>query len=159
MADSATFEALVLNQRDGQTEATLTALTDADLPPEDVLVAVDYSSLNYKDGLAVTGKGKIVRRFPLVPGIDLAGTVLESASPAYRPGDRVVLTGWGVGESHWGGYAQRARVKADWLTPLPDKLDTRQAMAIGTAGFTAMLCVLALEQNGVKPDAATARCW
>ena len=99
---------------------------------------MDYSSLNYKDGLAVTGKGKIVRRFPLVPGIDLAGTVLESASPAYRPGDRVVLTGWGVGESHWGGYAQRARVKADWLTPLPDKLDTRQAMAIGTAGFTAM---------------------
>lgn len=153
MTEPTTFNALVLSQRDGQTVAELTRLTDADLPAEQVLVAVDYSSLNYKDGLAVTGKGKIVRRFPLVPGIDLAGTVLESASPAYRPGDRVVLTGWGVGESHWGGYAQRARVRADWLTPLPDRLDSRQAMAIGTAGFTAMLCVLALEQAGVRPDA------
>jgi len=141
MTDPTTFRALVLDQRDGQTVADLTQLTDADLPPEQVLVAVDYSSLNYKDGLAVTGKGKIVRRFPLVPGIDLAGTVLESASSAYRSGDRVVLTGWGVGESFWGGYAQRARVKAEWLTPLPDSLGTRQAMAIGTAGFTAMDCV------------------
>jgi acrylyl-CoA reductase (NADPH) len=154
MTDSATFKALVLNQRDGQTVVDLTTLTHADLPPEEVLVSVEYSSLNYKDGLAVTGKGKIVRRFPLVPGIDLAGTVLESATPAYQPGDRVVLTGWGVGESYWGGYAQRARVKADWLVPLPEKLDSRRAMAIGTAGFTAMLCVLALEQAGVKPDAA-----
>ncbi|HRF62458.1 MAG TPA: MDR family oxidoreductase [Candidatus Competibacter sp.] len=154
MTDPTTFRALVLDQRDGQTVAELTQLTDADLPPEQVLVAVEYSSLNYKDGLAVTGKGKIVRRFPLVPGIDLAGTVLESASSAYRSGDRVVLTGWGVGESFWGGYAQRARVKAEWLTPLPDSLGTRQAMAIGTAGFTAMLCVLALEQAGVKPDGA-----
>ncbi|MCC9002634.1 MAG: oxidoreductase, partial [Candidatus Competibacter sp.] len=154
MTDPTTFRALVLDQRDGQTVADLTQLTDADLPPEQVLVAVEYSSLNYKDGLAVTGKGKIVRRFPLVPGIDLAGTVLESASSAYRSGDRVVLTGWGVGESFWGGYAQRARVKAEWLTPLPDSLGTRQAMAIGTAGFTAMLCVLALEQAGVKPDGA-----
>ncbi|MEI2772118.1 MAG: MDR family oxidoreductase [Candidatus Competibacter sp.] len=154
MTDPTTFRALILDQRDGQTVAELTRLTDTDLPPEPVLVAVDYSSLNYKDGLAVTGKGKIVRRFPLVPGIDLAGTVLESASSAYRSGDRVVLTGWGVGESFWGGYAQRARVKAEWLTPLPDSLGTRQAMAIGTAGFTAMLCVLALEQAGVKPDGA-----
>ncbi|HHW76339.1 MAG TPA: oxidoreductase [Xanthomonadaceae bacterium] len=154
MSDSTTFKALVLNQRDGQTVASLTTLTDADLPPEEVLVAVDYSSLNYKDGLAVTGKGKIVRQFPMVPGVDLAGTVLESATSAYQPGDRVVLTGWSVGERYWGGYAQRARVKAEWLTPLPDKLDSRRAMAIGTAGFTAMLCVMALEQAGVKPDAA-----
>ncbi len=154
MSDSTTFKALVLNQQDGQTVASLTTLTDADLPPEEVLVAVDYSSLNYKDGLAVTGKGKIVRQFPMVPGVDLAGTVLESATSAYQPGDRVVLTGWSVGERYWGGYAQRARVKAEWLTPLPDKLDSRRAMAIGTAGFTAMLCVMALEQAGVKPDAA-----
>jgi acrylyl-CoA reductase (NADPH) len=154
MTETATFKALVLNQRDGQTVAELATLTDADLPPEAVLVAVDYSSLNYKDGLAITGKGKIVRQFPMVPGIDLAGAVLESAAPAYQPGDRVVLTGWSVGERYWGGYAQRARVRAEWLTPLPDKLDSRQAMAIGTAGFTAMLCVLALEQAGVRPDAA-----
>jgi len=154
MTESATFKALVLTQDAGKTVAELKALTDADLPSEEVLVAVDYSSLNYKDGLAVTGRGKIVRRFPLVPGIDLAGTVLESATPAYRPGDRVVLTGWGVGEGYWGGYAQRARVKADWLVPLPDGLSSLQAMAIGTAGFTAMLCVLALEEAGLKPDAA-----
>jgi acrylyl-CoA reductase (NADPH) len=154
MTETATFKALVLNQRDGQTVATLATLTDADLPPEAVLVAVDYSSLNYKDGLAITGKGKIVRQFPMVPGIDLAGTVLESAAPAYQPGGGVVLTGWSVGERYWGGYAQRARVRAEWLTPLPDKLDSRQAMAIGTAGFTAMLCVMALEQAGVRPDAA-----
>lgn len=153
MTKTAMFKALLLNQRDGQTLADLVTLTTADLPPGEVLVAVEYSSLNYKDGLAVTGKGKIVRQFPLVPGIDLAGTVLESAAPAYQPGDRVVLTGWGVGERYWGGYAQRARVRADWLTPLPEKLDSRRAMAIGTAGFTAMLCVLALEQAGVKPDA------
>ncbi len=152
MTATATFKALVLNQRDGQTVATLATLTEADLPPEDVLVAVDYSSLNYKDGLAVTGKGKIVRQFPLVPGIDLAGTVLESDAPAYQPGDRVVLTGWSVGERYWGGYAQRARVRAEWLTPLPEKLDSRRAMAIGTAGLTAMLAVLALEQANVGPD-------
>ncbi|MGB2680256.1 MAG: MDR family oxidoreductase [Candidatus Competibacter sp.] len=151
MNSSTTLKALVLNQRDGRTVADLMNLTDADLPAEAVLVAVDYSSLNYKDGLAVTGKGKIVRRFPLVPGIDLAGTVLESASPAYRPGDRVVLTGWGVGESYWGGYAQRARVKPEWLTPLPPGMDSRRAMAIGTAGFTAMLAVIALEQAGIGP--------
>ena len=152
MIGAATFKALVLNQQGGRTVAELTTLRDADLPPEEVLVAVDYSSLNYKDGLAVTGKGKIVRRFPLVPGIDLAGTVLESAAPAYRPGDRVVLTGWGVGESYWGGYAQRARVRPEWLVPLPERLDSRRAMAIGTAGFTAMLSVLALEQAGINPD-------
>ncbi|HOB60735.1 MAG TPA: MDR family oxidoreductase [Candidatus Competibacteraceae bacterium] len=154
MSDSTTtFQALVLNQRDGRTVAEMQTLTEADLPAGEVLVAVEYSSLNYKDGLAVTGKGKIVRQFPMVPGIDLAGTVLESAAPAYRPGDRVVLTGWGVGERYWGGYTQRARVKAGWLTPLPDTLDSRRAMAIGTAGFTAMLCVLALEQAAVTPNA------
>ncbi len=154
MTDASSFKALVLNQQDGKTVAELTTLKTADLPSGDVLIAVDFSSLNYKDGLAVTGKGKIVRRFPLVPGIDLAGTVLESASSAYQPGDRVVLTGWGVGESYWGGYAQRASVKADWLVPLPDGLDSHNAMAIGTAGFTAMLCVLALEQAGVTPEGA-----
>lgn len=152
MTDASSFKGLVLKQYDGKTVAELTTLTNTDLPSEEVLVAVDFSSLNYKDGLAVTGKGKIVRRFPLVPGIDLAGTVLESAATAYRPGDRVVLTGWGVGESYWGGYAQRARVKADWLVPLPAGLDSRSAMAIGTAGFTAMLCVLALEDAGITPD-------
>lgn len=154
MTENKTFKALVLNQQDGRTVASLNQLSDAELPAEDVLVAVDYSSLNYKDGLAITGKGKIVRRFPLVPGIDLAGTVLESAAPAWRAGDRVLLTGWSVGEQYWGGYAQRARVKAHWLTALPEGLDSRQAMAIGTAGFTAMLCVLALEQAGLQPDAA-----
>jgi acrylyl-CoA reductase (NADPH) len=122
-----------------------------DLPVGEVLVAVDYSDLNYKDGLAVTGRGKIARVLPLVPGIDFAGRVIESADPRYRQGDRVVLTGWGVGERHWGGFAQRARVKADWLVPLPVGLDTRQAMAVGTAGFTAMLCVMVLEDAGVRP--------
>ncbi|MFO1428736.1 MAG: MDR family oxidoreductase [Candidatus Competibacteraceae bacterium] len=148
-----TFKALVLHQADKQTVARIETLSTADLSQGDVLVAVEYSGLNYKDGLAVTGKGKIVRRFPLVPGIDLAGTVLESASPDYKPGDKVVLTGWGVGERYWGGYSQRQRVRSDWLVPLPAGLDTRQAMAIGTAGFTAMLCVLALEQAGVSPTA------
>jgi acrylyl-CoA reductase (NADPH) len=148
-----TFKALVLRQADKQTVAQIETLSTTDLPDGDVLVAVEYSGLNYKDGLAVTGKGKIVRQFPLVPGIDLAGTVLESASPDYKPGDKVVLTGWGVGERYWGGYSQRQRVRSNWLVPLPAGLDTRQAMAIGTAGFTAMLCVLALEQAGVSPSA------
>jgi acrylyl-CoA reductase (NADPH) len=116
-----------------------------------VLVAVEYSSLNYKDGLAVTGKGKIVRQFPMVPGVDLAGTVLESASPDYKPGDKVVLTGWSVGEKYWGGYTQKERVKSQWLVPLPAGLDTKKAMTIGTAGFTAMLCVMALEEAGITP--------
>lgn len=154
MTETATFKALVLNQQDGRTIAELIDLTETDLPPGDVRVAVDYSSLNYKDGLAVTGKGKIVRQFPMVPGIDLAGTVLASTAPDYAPGDRVVLTGWGVGERYWGGYAQQARVRADWLVPMPDARDSRWAMAVGTAGFTAMLSVLALEQAGVRPDAA-----
>lgn len=149
---SDTFNALLLTQQDGRTVATVTQLTDADLPDGDVLLAVDYSSLNYKDGLAITGKGKIVRTWPMVPGVDLAGRVIESSDPDYAPGDRVVLTGWGVGEKYWGGYSQRQRVQAQWLVPLPPGLDTRQAMAIGTAGFTAMLCVMTLEEAGVSPD-------
>jgi acrylyl-CoA reductase (NADPH) len=152
---SDTFKALLLTQDDGRTVAHLRELTDADLPDGDVLLAVEYSSLNYKDGLAITGKGKIVRQWPLVPGIDLAGRVLESASPDYRPGDRVVLTGWGVGEKYWGGYSQRQRVRSEWLVPLPEGLDSRSAMAIGTAGFTAMLCVMTLEEAGIRPDSGT----
>lgn len=145
------FKALVVDRRDGQVTAGIHYLSTGELPDGDVLVAVTYSSLNYKDGLAVTGKGKIIDRYPMVPGIDLAGTVEESSSPAYRPGDRVLLTGWGIGERHWGGYAQRARVKADLLLPVPDALTLQQAMGIGTAGLTAMLSVMALEERGLKP--------
>lgn len=146
------FKALLLENQDGKTIPTLTRLTESQLPEGEVRVAVSFSSINYKDGLAITGKGKIVRQWPLVPGIDFAGTVLESADPRYQAGDKVVLTGWGVGEGHWGGMAEQARVKADWLVPLPAGLDERQAMCIGTAGLTAMLCVLALEEAGVTPD-------
>ena len=151
-----TFNALVLRQ--GENKKTLAAVEQlnlSDLPEGEVLVAVDYSTINYKDALAVTGKAKIVRQWPMVPGIDLAGTVLESSVADYQPGDKVVLTGWGVGERYWGGYSQQQRVKAKWLVPLPNGLDTRAAMAIGTAGFTAMLCVMALEDAGIKPDAGT----
>lgn len=145
------FKALLLDNQDGKTKATLTQLAESQLPAGEVRVAVSYSSLNYKDGLAITGKGKIVRQWPLVPGIDFVGKVLESADSRYQSGDKVVLTGWGVGEGHWGGMAEQARVKADWLVPLPAGLDERQAMCIGTAGLTAMLCVLALEEAGVTP--------
>jgi acrylyl-CoA reductase (NADPH) len=122
-----------------------------ELPDGDVLISVAYSCLNYKDGLAVTGQGKIIRSYPMVPGIDLAGTVVESGSPDFKPGDEVIVTGWGVGESHWGGYAQLARMHAGWLVPVPEGLTMRQAMAIGTAGFTAMLSVIALEERGLTP--------
>ena len=152
---SDTFKALVLTQEDGKTVSTIKQLSNGDLPEGDVLLAVDYSSLNYKDGLAITGKGKIVRQWPLVPGIDLSGTVLESDSADYAEGDRVVLTGWSVGEKYWGGYSQRQRVQSKWLVPLPKGLDSKQAMAIGTAGFTAMLCVMTLEDAGVTPDKGT----
>ena len=148
MADN-TFKALVLTQENQQTIPAIRQLSIVDLPAGDVLVAVEYSSLNYKDGLAVTGKGRIVRQFPMVPGIDLAGTVLESDSPDYQPGDKVVLTGWGVGERYWGGYTQKARLRSQWLIPLPEGLDAQRAMAIGTAGFTAMLCVMALEEASI----------
>jgi len=151
------FKALVLDQDDGDVHASIKELSPDALPAGDVTVAVAYSSLNYKDGLAVTGQGKIVRAYPMVPGIDLAGTVAESRSPDYKPGDEVVLTGWGVGERHWGGYAELARVKSEWLVPLPAGLSLRQAMGLGTAGFTAMLAVLALEENGLRPGTAGER--
>ncbi|WP_018464932.1 MDR family oxidoreductase [Calidithermus timidus] len=146
-----TFKALVVESGDPYT-TRLRELSLDDLPPGEVLVRVAYSSLNYKDGLAITGAAKVVRSFPMVPGIDFAGVVVESASPDYRPGDEVVLTGWGVGERHWGGLSQMARVRAEWLVPKPQGLSLHQAMGIGTAGFTAMLCVMALEDRGLRPD-------
>jgi len=151
---SESFTALVLDQSDDTFTAELRDLTDADLPDGDVTVAVEYSTLNYKDGMIVQGNlGRLVRDFPHVPGIDFAGTVEHSESDAYKPGDKVVLTGWRVGEVYWGGLSQKARVKAGWLVPLPDGLSPSQAMAVGTAGFTSMLCVDALEAHGLTPDA------
>jgi acrylyl-CoA reductase (NADPH) len=146
-----TFKALVLNEEEGGVRAEVDDAKFADLPDGDVLIRVAYSSLNYKDGLAVTGKGKVVRRYPMVPGIDLAGTVEESQSPVWEPGDRVTLTGFGTSETHWGGYAQLARAKSDWLVRLPDGLSLFQSMALGTAGLTAMLSVMALEEHGLEP--------
>ncbi|WP_421877033.1 MDR family oxidoreductase [Pacificispira sp.] len=143
---------LVEKSEDGAVSASVKELDDAQLPAEgDVTVAVEYSTVNYKDGLCVTGGGGLVRSFPHVPGIDFAGTVEASDDSRFKPGDKVVLTGWRVGEVWWGGYAQKARVKADWLVPLPEGLTTKQAMAVGTAGFTAMLSVMALEAHGLKP--------
>jgi acrylyl-CoA reductase (NADPH) len=146
------FKAILIEKDDAGYRAGLTEMDDARLPEGDVTVRVAYSSLNYKDGLAITGKGPVVRSFPMVPGIDLVGTVEESSHAGYKTGDTVVLNGWGVGEVHWGGLAQRARLKGDWLVPLPGAFTPRQAMAVGTAGYTAMLCVLALERHGVTPD-------
>jgi len=146
------FRALVLENEGGTFRASVKQLPVNSLPAGDVTVSVAYSSLNYKDALAVTNRGKIVRRFPMVPGIDLSGAVVQSESSRFQPGDKVVLTGWGVGEEHWGGYAQLARVKADWLLPLPDGLTLKRAMSIGTAGLTAMFCVMALEEHGLRPD-------
>lgn len=145
------FKALVVERSADGVNVVFQDMTTDALPEGDVLVSVTYSSLNYKDALAVTNKGKILRTFPFVPGVDFAGTVEQSQSPLFKPGDRVVLTGWGVGERHWGGYAQKARVKANWLVPLPEGLDLKDAMGIGTAGFTAMLCVMALEEHGLRP--------
>ncbi|MAX32180.1 MAG: alcohol dehydrogenase [Halomonadaceae bacterium] len=145
------FKAILIEKDDAGYRAALTELDDAQLPEGEVTVRVEYSTLNYKDALAITGKGPVVRRFPMVPGIDLAGTVEASDSANFAPGDRVLLNGWGVGEGHWGGLAQKARLKADWLIPLPEAFSTKQAMAIGTAGYTAMLSVLALERNGLTP--------
>ncbi|MBS0429285.1 MAG: oxidoreductase [Proteobacteria bacterium] len=146
------FQALLLTQSDDRvTNAHIRALDEADLPAGEVRVAVAHSTVNYKDALAVTGKSPVVRKFPMVPGIDFAGTVVDSADARFKPGDRVLLNGWGVGETHWGGLAQQARVKADWLVPLPDAFDTHDAMAIGTAGYTAMLCVMALQAHGLTP--------
>ncbi len=138
--------------KDDDYRADLTEVDEADLPEGDVTVAVEYSTMNYKDSLAITGSSPVVRSFPMVPGVDFAGTVEASSNDEFAVGDKVVLNGWGVGESHWGAYAERARVSADWLVPLPDGFTTRQAMIIGTAGYTAMLCVMALEDHGVTPD-------
>jgi len=146
------FKAMLIEKVDKDVSVTIKELSTADLPDFEVLISVAYSSLNYKDGLAVTNSAPVVRKFPIVPGIDLVGTVEESISDAYKTGDAVVLTGWEVGEVYWGGYAQKARVKADWLVPLPSSLTPKQAMQIGTAGFTAMLSVMALEDQGVTPD-------
>jgi acrylyl-CoA reductase (NADPH) len=145
------FKAIVLEKTDAGTQAELRDLDDVSLQQGDVTVDVDYSTLNYKDGLAITGAGPVVRQFPMVPGVDFAGRVAESNDTRFKPGDAVVLNGWGVGELHWGGLAQRARVSADWLMPMPAGMDGAQAMAIGTAGYTAMLCVQTLERHGVKP--------
>lgn len=147
------FNALVVNKDDetGKTSAAVQQLGIDDLPHGEVTVAIEYSTVNYKDGLCIGPGGGLVRNYPHVPGIDFAGTVETSEDDRYKPGDRVVLTGWRVGEAHWGGYAQKARVKADWLVPLPDGLTTRQAMAVGTAGFTSMLAVMALQDHGLVP--------
>jgi acrylyl-CoA reductase (NADPH) len=145
------FKALVVDNGGGKIVADVRELDETGLPAGNVTVAVDYSTVNYKDGLVVTGAGGLVKRYPHVPGIDFAGTVLQSAHAAYKQGDKVVLTGWRVGEIQWGGLAQKACVNGDWLVPLPSGLSTRQAMAIGTAGFTAMLAIMALEEHALKP--------
>ncbi|GAA2121197.1 acrylyl-CoA reductase (NADPH) [Actinomadura napierensis] len=146
------FSAILIEKGEAGHAAALTTLDEAGLPDGDVTVEVAYSTLNYKDALAITGRSPVVRRFPMVPGIDLAGVVTESAHGDWKAGDPVVLNGWGVGENHWGGLAQRARLNGDWLVPLPANFTPRQAMAIGTAGYTASLCVNALVDHGVRPD-------
>lgn len=147
------FRALMLSKSaDDKPEVSIEYVDDQQLPPGDVTINVRYSSVNYKDGLAVTGKGKIVRDWPMVPGIDFAGVVETSSHADFHPGDEVILTGWGVGEKHWGGMAEKARVHGDWLVPLPSGLSARQSMIIGTAGLTAMLCVQALEENGIAKE-------
>ena len=146
------MQALILEQQDGNTVASVQALDESRLPEGGVTVDIDWSSLNYKDALAITGKGKIIRNFPMVPGIDFAGHVHSSEDPLFHAGQQVLLTGWGVGENHWGGLATQARVKGEWLVPMPAGLDGRKAMIIGTAGFTAMLCVMALEDAGIRPE-------
>lgn len=147
------FKAILITKDDTSGyKAALQQVDDAVLPEGDVTVRVEWSTLNYKDGLAITGKSPVVRRFPMVPGIDFAGTVTASSNPDWKVGDQVVLNGWGVGETHCGGLGEVARVKGDWLVALPKGISARQAMAIGTAGYTAMLCVMALEKHGVKPE-------
>ena len=148
-----TFRALVLHEEAGKVVPRIEAVDEADLPPGEVTVRVECSTLNYKDGMILEGVGRLVRRYPHVPGVDFAGTVERSESPEFAPGDPVILTGWRVGETQWGGYAEKARVKASFLVRRPEGLCARQAMAIGTAGFTAMLAVAALERHGLRPDA------
>ncbi len=145
------IKAILITKQDGAYGARLADVGESELPDAPVTVRIDYSTVNYKDGLAITGKSPVVRKFPMVPGIDFAGVVETSASTAWRAGDRVLLNGWGVGESHWGGFAQKARVNAEWLQRVPESFTTRQAMAIGTAGYTASLCVGALLRNGLIP--------
>ena len=147
-----TFKAVVVEKGEGGQSVGLKDFNETDLMEGDVTVRVTHSTLNYKDGLALTGKAPVVRRFPMIPGIDFAGVVETSSHPEFKPGDQVVLNGWGTGETHLGAYAQKSRVKGDWLIPLPERLSPEQAMAIGTAGYTAMLAVLALEKHGLKPD-------
>ena len=146
------FQALIVDQEQDQYSYSFKRLRLEDLPAEDVLIRVRYSSLNYKDGMAVLNRGKIVRKFPMVPGIDLAGTVVESKTNQFQPGDEVILTGWGTGETHWGGYAEYATAKPEWLVSLPSGLKMKHAMSIGTAGLTAMLAVMALEQHGINRE-------
>jgi len=147
-----TFQALLATKTGDKVSASVVTLNEQELMPGDVLVAVDYSTLNYKDALAVTGRGPVIRQFPLIPGIDFAGTVEASSFPGIAVGDRVVANGWGLSQTHHGGYAQKARVNGDWLVKIPDTFSTKDAMAIGTAGYTAMLCVLALEHGGLTPQ-------
>jgi acrylyl-CoA reductase (NADPH) len=146
------FKGILIEKDDSGYRAAVQEIEDSQLPEGDVTVRVSHSTLNYKDGLAITGRGPVVRKFPMVPGIDLVGTVEASSHPDCKVGDKVVLNGWGVGENHWGGLAQKARLKGEWLVPLPEAFSPQQAMAIGTAGYTAMLCVMALERHGVTPD-------
>ena len=146
------MQAILINKDDSGYSAQMSQIEEQQLPEGDVLIQVDYSTLNYKDSLAITGASPVVRNFPMVPGIDLVGTVEHSVHADFKAGDQVVLNGFGVGEGHWGGLAQKARVKGDWLVPLPTAFTPKQAMTIGTAGYTAMLCVMALEQQGVNPD-------
>lgn len=153
---SDTFNAIVARERDGKVQGRLEALTAADLPDEDVLVDISHSTLNYKDGLAVSGRGKICRRLPMVCGIDLAGVVRESRDGRFEAGDRVLVNGYELSEKYWGGYAQRQRLKGDWLVPVPEAFSPEQAMALGTAGYTAMLSVLAIQDAGLTPDAGPA---
>jgi acrylyl-CoA reductase (NADPH) len=145
------FNAILVEKNDDTYQAQVATLEASRLPAGDVVVDVAYSTLNYKDALAITGKGPVVRNFPMVPGIDLAGTVESSTHPGFAAGDRVLLNGWGIGEQHWGGLAQQARVRGEWLTRLPEGLSLQQSMAIGTAGYTAMLCIMALERHGLTP--------
>ena len=147
-----TFQALLATKTGDKVSTRVVQLNEQDLMPGDVLVAVDYSTVNYKDALAVTGRGPVIRQFPLIPGIDFAGTVAASSFPGIAVGDRVVANGWGLSQTHHGGYAQKARVNGDWLVKIPDTFSTKDAMAIGTAGYTAMLCVLALEHGGLTPQ-------
>jgi acrylyl-CoA reductase (NADPH) len=148
----ANFKAIVIEKADSGQTVSLTAFDEANLMEGDVTVAVQWSTLNYKDGLAITGRAPVVRRFPMIPGIDFAGVVESSSNPAWHPGDKVILNGWGVGETHLGAYAEKARVRGEWLVRLPERLSARDAMAVGTAGYTAMLAVMALERHGVTPE-------